>query len=94
MTVTLCARKFWCAAPFDGELEFDAVNVEDEACEHVLAADFGLTKSQVFVPKVLFGSSRLFSEFSSAWCEVHWDFILENFRSSAQPLNSSQNLSA
>jgi hypothetical protein len=65
-----------CAVKFDGNLEFDAVKVEDEACEHVLAADFGLAESQVLVPKMLFSSSCIFSELSGAWREVHWDCIL------------------
>jgi hypothetical protein len=66
-----------CAVEFDGEVQFDAVKVEDKSCEHVLAAYFGLAKSQVFVPKVLFGSSGIFSEFSGAWGEVWHVLILE-----------------
>jgi hypothetical protein len=54
-----------CAALFDGKLEFDVVKVEDKSCEYVLAAYFGLAESWVLKPKVSFGSSGVFSEFSS-----------------------------
>lgn len=42
----------------------------------MLAAYFGLAELQVLKPKVLFGSSRIFLEFSGAWHEVRRDFIL------------------
>lgn len=65
-----------CAALFNGEVEFDAAKLEDEAFEYVLETYFGLAQSQVLKPKVLFGSSRIFSGFSGAWREVHWACIL------------------
>jgi hypothetical protein len=61
---------FWsvmvCAIKWGGELELDTVKVKAESCEYVLAAYFGLAESQVLIPKVLSGSSGVFSEFSSA----------------------------
>jgi hypothetical protein len=88
----ISSLSFWgvmvCAVKLGGKLKFDAVKVEDEPCEHVSAAYFGLAKSQVLKPKVLFSSSGVFSEFSSAWREVHWDFILAALRCFSRQLCS------
>ncbi len=71
---------FWgvmvCTVEPGGKLEFGAAKVKNNPCNYVLAAYFGLAQSQVLKPKVLFGSSGVFLEFSGAWREVHWVCIL------------------
>jgi hypothetical protein len=91
----ISSLSFWgvmvCAVKFDGEVQFDAVKIENEPCKHVLAAYFGLAESQVLVSKVLFGSSRVFSEFLGTWGEVWHVLILKILPQRSSSSQSTRN---